>query len=141
MATGTFTIMPDGRISMPLLTEFKAAGLTGPQLKDAITSKLRDEAGILEPVVNVQLLRSNSKHYTMLGAVMRPGPVPLIQDTTLLDALSVAGFQEFAKKTKITVRRGTKVIVTFNYKDAVKGKDLNKNIMLEDGDVVYVPGD
>ncbi|HVW09822.1 MAG TPA: polysaccharide biosynthesis/export family protein, partial [Bryobacteraceae bacterium] len=139
--TGTFPIMPDGRMSMPLIGEFKAAGYTGPQLTDIITQKLRDDGGILEPVVNVQLLRSNSKHYTVLGAVMRPGPVPIIEDTTVLEALSVAGFQEFANKKKITVRRGNKVIVTFNYKDAVRGKSLDKNITLEDGDFIYVPGD
>jgi polysaccharide export outer membrane protein len=141
-ATGTFTIMPDGRMSMPLIREFKAAGMTGPQLTDIITQKLRDDGGILEPVVNVQLLRSNSKHYTVFGAVMRPGPFPLIQETTLLDALSMAGFQEFAKKDKITVRRGNKMIATFNYKKAVsKGEGLDKNVTLEDGDLIYVPGD
>jgi polysaccharide export outer membrane protein len=141
-ASGTFTIMPDGRMSMPLIREFKAAGLTGPQLTDIITQKLRDDGGILEPVVNVQLLRSNSKHYTVFGAVMRPGPFPLIQETTLLDALSMAGFQEFAKKDKITVRRGNKMIATFNYKKAVsKGEGLDKNVTLEDGDLIYVPGD
>lgn len=141
-ASGTFTIMPDGRMSMPLIHEFKAAGLTGPQLTDIITQKLRDDGGILEPVVNVQLLRSNSKRYTVVGAVMRPGPFPLIQETTLLDALSMAGFQEFAKKDKITVRRGNKTIVTFNYKKAVsKGEGLDKNVTLEDGDYIYVPGD
>ena len=141
-ASGTFTIMPDGRMSMPLIHEFKAAGLTGPQMTDIITQKLRDDGGILEPVVNVQLLRSNSKRYTVVGAVMRPGPFPLIQETTLLDALSVAGFQEFAKKDKITVRRGNKTIVTFNYKKAIsKGEGLDKNITLEDGDYIWVPGD
>jgi polysaccharide export outer membrane protein len=140
--SGQYVIMPDGRMSLPLLTEFRAAGLTGPQMKDLITEKLRDEGGILEPVVNVQLLRSNSKHYTVIGAVARQGPFPLIEETTLLDALSLAGFQEFAKKDKITVRRGNKIIVTFNYKKAVsKGEGLDKNITLEDGDFIYVPGD
>jgi polysaccharide export outer membrane protein len=140
--SGQYVIMPDGRMSLPLIHEFKAAGLTGPQLTDIITDKLREDGGILEPIVNVQLLRSNSKHYTVVGAVMRPGPFPLIEETTLLDALSMAGFQEFAKKDKITVRRGNKIIVTFNFKKAVsKGEGLDKNITLEDGDFVYVPGD
>ncbi|HVV45329.1 MAG TPA: polysaccharide biosynthesis/export family protein [Bryobacteraceae bacterium] len=140
--SGTVPIMPDGRISMPLIGTFRAAGFTGPQLTDLITQKLRDDGGILEPIVNVQLLRSNSKHYTVMGAVLRPGPVPLIQETTLLDALSLAGFQEFAKKDKITVRRGNKIVVTFNFKKAAsKGEGLDKNITLEDGDFVYVPGD
>lgn len=140
--SGTFPIMPDGRISMPLIGTFRASGFTGPQLTDLITQKLRDDGGILEPIVNVQLLRSNSKHYTVMGAVLRPGPVPLIQETTLLDALSLAGFQEFAKKDKITVRRGNKIVVTFNFKKAAsKGEGLDKNITLEDGDFVYVPGD
>jgi polysaccharide export outer membrane protein len=140
--SGQYVIMPDGRMSLPLIHEFKAAGLTGPQLTDIITDKLREDGGILEPVVNVQLLRSNSKHYTVFGAVMKPGPFPLIEETTLLDALSMAGFQEFAKKDKITVRRGNKIIVTFNFKKAVsKGEGLDKNITLEDGDYIYVPGD
>jgi len=139
--SGQFVIMPDGRMSLPLIHEFKASGLTGPQLTDIITDKLREDGGILEPVVNVQLLRSNSKRYTVVGAVLKPGPYPLIEETTLLDALSMAGFQEFAKKDKITVRRGNKIIATFNYKKAVKGEGLDKNITLEDGDFVYVPGD
>jgi polysaccharide export outer membrane protein len=136
--SGTFPIMPDGRISMALIGTFKAAGLTTPQLTDVITQRLREDGGILEPIVNVQLLRSNSKFYKVFGAVLRPGLIPLIQETTILDALAISGFQEFANTKKITVRRGNKTF-KFNYKDAIQGKGLDHNITLEDGDIVNVP--
>ncbi len=134
--SGTYAIGPDGRISMPLIHDFTVIGLTGPQLQRMITEKL--SAFLNDPVVNVQLLRNNSKKYTILGGVGKPGPYPLIQETTILDALAACGgFPEFSNKKDIVIRRGTKVF-HFNYKDALKGLHMDKNITLQDGDIIVV---
>ena len=86
---GTYAVGPDGRLSMPLIGTFSAAGLTIPELKSLITQKL--EPFMADPVVNVQLLRNNSKKFTLIGEVMRQGPYPLLQETTVLDALAASG--------------------------------------------------
>lgn len=136
--TNTYSIGPDGRMSMPLIGDFKAVGLTVPGLKDLITQKLTEF--INEPIVNVELLRNNSKKYTLIGGVLKPGPVPLLEQTTILDALAAAGgFKDFANKKKIVLMRGTRKF-PFNYNDAVKGRHMEQNITLQDGDIIYVPG-
>jgi polysaccharide biosynthesis/export protein len=133
---GTYTIGPDGRISLPMIHEFTVIGMTIPQLQALITEKL--SAFINDPVVNVQLLRNNSKKYTMIGGVGKPGPYPLLQETTVLDALAAAGgFHEFANEKDIIIRRGTKEF-HFNYKDVIKGKHLVQNINIQDGDIIVV---
>jgi len=136
--SSTYAIGPDGRISMPLIGNFKATGMTEPQLGELITQKLKDDGGILEPVVNVQLLRSNSKQFTLIGGVGRAGPVPLLRETTILDALAAAGFKEFANKKKIVLRRGTKEF-HFNYAEVIKGVHMEQNIVIQDGDLIIVP--
>lgn len=133
---GTYAIGPDGRISMPLIHDFTVIGLTIPQLQQLITEKL--SAFYNDPVVNVQLLRNNSKKYTIIGGVGKPGPYPLLQETSVLDALAAdGGFHEFANEKDIVIRRGTKEF-HFNYKDAMKGKNMKQNINLQDGDIIVV---
>jgi polysaccharide export outer membrane protein len=135
--SGTYSIGPDGRVSMPLIGTFSAAGLTIPDLVKLITQKLN--AYIVDPVVNVQLLRNNSKKYTLIGGVVRPGPHPLLQETTVLDALAASGgLKELANLKKIVVRRGSREF-HFNYKEAIEGKNLEQNIALQDGDMIIVP--
>jgi polysaccharide export outer membrane protein len=133
---GTYAIGPDGRMSMPLIGNFSAAGLTIPELQSVITRKL--DPYIVNPVVNVQLLRNNSRKYTVIGAVMRPGPYPLLKETTILDALSASGgFREFADRRNIILRRGTEDH-RFNYEEAVLGIVPEQNIIIEDGDIIVV---
>jgi polysaccharide export outer membrane protein len=135
--SGTYSIGPDGRMSVPLIGDFKAAGLTLPKLEELLTQKLSDY--IVGPVVNVQLLRNNSKKYTLVGGVLKPGPFPLLQETTILDALAAAGgMKEFANEKRIVRRRGTKEF-TFNYKDVTHGKHMEQNIKIEDGDIIFIP--
>ena len=134
--SGMYTIGPDGRISLPLIHDFTVIGLTNPQLQQLITEKL--SAYLNDPVVNVQLLRNNSKKYTIIGGVGKPGPYPLTQETTVLDALAACGgFHEFANQKDIIIRRGTKEF-HFNMKDAMKGKHMDQNINLQDGDILVV---
>jgi polysaccharide export outer membrane protein len=133
----TYTIGPDGRMSMHLINDFRAAGLTVPELRDLITEKLK--GFINDPQVNIQLLRVNSKKYLLVGGVLRAGPVTLLQETTVLDALAAAGgFKDFANKKKIVIRRGAKTF-PFNYNDVIKGKHTEQNIQLQDGDIIIVP--
>ncbi len=135
--TGSYPVGPDGRMSMLLIGSFRAAGLTSTQLGEVVADKLKEN--ILEPVVNAQVVRFNSKKYTMLGGVGKSGPYQLVQETTILDALAAAGgFHDFANKKKITLRRGTKIF-KFNYNEVIKGKNLSQNIVIEDGDVINVP--
>ncbi len=139
--TGTYTIGPDGRISMPMIGTFTVNGYTIPQLQALLTQRLRDDGGILEPVVNVQLLRSNSKQYTLLGGFARTGPQPLLRDTTILDAIAAVGsFREFADKKHVVLRRGGKEF-QFDYTKVVKGQNKDQNIKIQDGDVLYVKGE
>lgn len=133
---GTYAIGPDGRISLPLIHDFTVIGLTIPQLQQLITQKLSEF--MVDPVVNVQLLRNNSKKYTIIGGVGKPGPYPLLQETTVLDALAAdGGFHEFANQKDIIIRRGTKEF-HFNNKEVMKGKNMKQNITLQDGDIIVV---
>jgi len=133
---GTYAIGPDGRLSVPLIVDFKAVGLTLPEVQAVITQKL--SAFIIDPVVNVQLLRNNSKKYTLVGGLNRTGPVPLLQETTIFEAIAAAGgFKEFANSKDVILRRGSKDF-HFNYKEVLAGKNMKQNITIEDGDIIIV---
>lgn len=134
---GSYVILPDGQMSMPLIGDFKAAGLTITELNDLITEKLK--AVINEPTVNVQLLRNNSKQYTVMGGVNKSGAFPLLRQTTILDAMAACGgFRDFANTKKIYLMRGSKKYY-FNYNEVKQGKHMEQNIPIEDGDYIFVP--
>jgi len=128
----------DGMISIQLVGEIKADGLTECQLKEVITRRL-EETALTAPVVDVSVLKINSKHYHVYGGVMRSGDFTLAEKTTIMDALSQSGFKDFAKQKKIELRRGTKIFL-FNYKDYINHKNMDKNINyeLQDGDEIVV---
>jgi len=124
-------------ISLPLVGQIKADGLTKEQLKEAIVGHLKEFLN--SPEVDVQVLKVNSKRYFVYGGVGRPGDYPLVQETTIMDALSnVGGFKEFSNKKKIYVLRGTQKF-NFNYNDVSHGKNMEQNILLQNGDRVFVP--
>jgi len=135
--SGPLVVRPDGQVSMPLIGDLKAEGLTPVQLGAQIAEKLSKYINGPEVSVSVQTVRS--KRYSVTGEVLRPGAYPLVVPTTVLDALTQAGgFREFANTKNITVLRGTKRF-KFNYKDVIKGKNMSQNILLENGDYVVVP--
>ena len=137
--SGPVDVRPDGIISMSLIGELKADALTAAQLKEAIQARLNNFLN--NPEVDVQIAKVNSKRYFVYGGVFRPGEFPLIEATTIMDALSVVGgFKDFAKPTKITIQRGNQTF-HFNYKDFSKNRntDKNVNIELQNGDRIYVP--
>ncbi len=134
--TQAVAVRPDGKITMPLIGDLQAAGLTPLQL----TVDLKDKLGkyINNPDVTVSVTEVRSKKYFIDGEVGRPGAYPLVSPTNVLEALSIAsGFREFAKQNDIRILRGSKSF-KFNYKDVIKGKHLEQNIYLENGDHVIV---
>lgn len=135
--SGQFPVRPDGRISLPLVNEIAAAGLTPEQLSAAITRGL--EKYMKQPEVSVAVVQVNSKKYFVIGEVMKPGPYPLTVPTTVLEALITAGgFRDFANPKKIVILRGAERL-KFNYKDVVAGKRTEQNVLLESGDKIIVP--
>ena len=139
--SGFVNVLPDGMISMSLIGEVKAEGLSPRQLGDALKTRLSEFLN--NPEVDVQVTKVNSKRYFVYGGVLRPGEFPLVGTTTVMDALSmIGGFKDFAKPNKITIQRGTQTF-HFNYKDFSKGKNMDKNVNIElqNGDRIYVPGE
>jgi len=135
--SGAVIVRPDGKITLPLIGDIQAGGRTPEQLKKDITEKLSEFLNRPEVMVSVTDIRS--KKYYIIGQVNRTGAFPLVVPTTVLDALSGAGgFQEWAKKNKIVILRKGKRL-KFNYKEVIKGKHLEQNIYLENGDHIIVP--
>src|SRR5580693_7056321 len=134
-------VRPDGKISLPLLNDVQAAGLTPSQLAAEITDSLKKY--VTSPQVTVIVTTINSQRVYILGEVTRPGAFPMLPGMTVMQALSSAGgFTAFAKMKSIYVLRnenGKKVKYPFNYKDAINGKNSEQDIPLKAGDTIVVP--
>jgi polysaccharide export outer membrane protein len=138
--TETLPVRPDGKISMPLLNDVTAAGLTPLQLKDSITEKLRKY--VTDPRVTVAVTAMNSRRVFVTGEVNHSGPITLLPNMTMLQALSQAGFTQFANTKAIYLLRnenGKQDRIPFNYKEVVKGNHPEQNIYLKPGDTIVVP--
>ena len=138
--TVTLPVRPDGKISLPLLNDVAAAGLTPMQLKDSITEKLKKY--IADPRVTVVVTAMNSQRFFVTGEVVHSGPMPLLPDMTVLQALSAAGFTQFANVKGIYLLRndnGRQVKLPFNYKEVVRGSHPEQNIKLKPSDTIVVP--
>jgi polysaccharide biosynthesis/export protein len=137
----TTPVRPDGRISLPLLNDVQAAGLTPTQLANVITEGLRKF--VTNPQVTVGVTEINSRRVYVTGEVLKPGAFPLQAGMTVLQALtSSGGFTQFAKVKGIYVLRtedGKQVKHPFNYKDVVSGKHPELNILIQPGDIIVVP--
>jgi polysaccharide export outer membrane protein len=141
--SGAVSVDSDGLISLPLVGEIKADGLTQRQLKEKLVERLRDFFNN-NPDVDVTVLKVNSKRFFVYGGVGHPGEYPLVQETTIMDALaSVGGFAAFGNKKKIRIQRmlpsGVVEEHKFNYDEVSKGKHMEQNILLENGDRIIVP--
>ena len=137
----TVPVRMDGNISLPLIHEIKAAGLTPLQLEAAITERLK---GFYEnPNVSVTVMEANSFKVYVSGEVMKPGVYRLREETTILQIIPMAGgFTDWAKRKKILVIRkenGKESRFTVDYKKAMKGDDPNSNVVLKSGDTIIVP--
>ncbi|MCU1304251.1 MAG: polysaccharide export protein [Candidatus Sulfotelmatobacter sp.] len=134
-------VRPDGKISMPLLDDVQAAGLTPMQLGMAIRDKLKKY--IADPRVTVVVTAMNSQRIFVLGEVVHSGPMSLLPHMTMLQALSSAGFTQFSNLKAIYLLRmqdgGQQTKIPFNYKEAIKGRGVQQNIVLKPGDTIVVP--
>jgi polysaccharide export outer membrane protein len=139
--TRTVPVRPDGKVTLPLLNDVQAAGLTPMELAGVISKGLKKY--INSPQVTVTIAEINSQRIYVTGEVARAGAFPLLPNMTVLQALSGSGrFTQFAKTKKIYVLRvedGKQMKLPFNYNEVVDGKKLEQNILLRPGDVIVVP--
>jgi polysaccharide biosynthesis/export protein len=139
--TETVPVRPDGKISLPLLNDVQAAGLTPEELSQQITKGLKKF--LTDPQVTVIVTEILSQRVYILGEVSRAGAYPLLPGMTVLQALSsCGGFTQFANLKKIYVLRvenGKQEKLPFNYKDVVNGTEPGQNILLKAGDTIVVP--
>jgi len=139
--SASVAVRPDGKISLPLLNEIQAAGRTPEQLRAAVTEAA--SKFVEGPTVTVVVKAINSRKVFITGQVGKPGPYPLIDATTVLQLISMAGgLNEYADSEDIRIVRtenGKSNAQRFNYKDVSKGKNLTQNILLQPGDTIVVP--
>lgn len=133
-------VRPDGGISLPLIGNIRAEGLTADQLKKEIAKQLSEY--LSEPQVNVSVMNTNQKAY-VVGKVNKPGEIHLTNPTTVMQALSLAGgLSPFADEDDIVIIRRSEtdtISLPFDYDSVSKGNDLQQNILLQNGDVIVVP--
>ena len=135
----TVPVRPDGKISLPLLNEVQAAGLTPSQLRASLMSKLVEY--MPTPEVSVIVREVHSNKISVLGEVRKAGRYEISQRATVLDAVALAGgFNDFARRSKLVIMRqdgnGTKRI-PINYNRIVGEED--DNVILQPGDILVVP--
>ena len=138
--TATLPVRPDGKISLPLLNDVQASGLTPKQLADSVTEKLKKY--IADPRVTVVVTEINSKRIYLTGEVLHSGATPMLPNMTVLQALSSAGISQFANTKRIYVLRtenGKQQKLPVNYRKLVKGEQIEQNYLLQPGDTIVVP--
>lgn len=132
-------IRPDGKITLPLVGDIVAAGQTASALRDSITGSLKEY--ITNPVVTVIVVEAQPQTVSVIGEVNAPGTHVIKAQTTVLEALAMAGgFKDFANTKDITIQRATTTgmrTLKFNYKDAIKSE--GKPMYVQPGDVIIVP--
>ena len=138
--SATLPVRPDGMISLPLLNDVQASGVTPMQLAASLTEKLKKY--ISDPRVTVVVTQINSKRIYLVGEVGHTGAIPMLPNMTVLQALSNAGLSQFANPKKIYVLRsesGKQQKLPVNYNRLLKGQDMSHNYVLKPGDTIVVP--
>jgi polysaccharide export outer membrane protein len=138
--TTTLPVRADGMISLPLINDIKAAGLTPMQLAADITDKLKKY--LSDPHVTVTVTQMNSQRIYAMGEVLHPGSINLLPNMTVLQALATCGFSQFANTKGIYVLRndnGAQKKIPVPYKKLIKGESMDQNIVLKPGDTIVVP--
>ena len=134
-------VRPDGKISLPLLNDVQASGLTPEQLRVNVTEAAK--RFVEDPTASIVVKQINSRKVFIIGSVEKPGTYPLTGPTTVLQLIATAaGIKEYADSRKIVVLRneaGRSATIPFNYKDVIAQKNLEQNILLRPGDTVIVP--
>ena len=138
--SGTIPVRPDGRISLVLLGDLQAAGMTPMQLAADITQRLKKY--VQDPIVSVVVLGVNSQRIFVIGEVGHVGPISMTPGMSPLQAIAAAGgLSPFAHSKRIYILRGTGAAqkkIPFDYKKALKGDD-KQGVSLEPGDTIVVP--
>jgi polysaccharide biosynthesis/export protein len=139
--TATVPVRSDGMISVPLLNDVLAAGLTPMQLSALLQQKLKKYVNA--PQVTVVVTQTNSHRIYVVGEVLHAGPLSLSHDMTVLQALATAGFTQFANTKKVYILRtdnnGQAQKIPFNYRQVIKGESRAQNIILKPDDTIVVP--
>lgn len=134
-------VRPDGKISVPLVDDVQAQGLTAAELKEVIARELAEY--VSNPDVTVVVRQVNSKRVHVIGEVRRSGPISLAGDQRVVDAISNAGgFSPYADKKSVKVIRRTEdgeKTYGFDYDAYVSGNAPGTNMLLQPGDTVVVP--
>jgi polysaccharide biosynthesis/export protein len=130
------SVRPDGKISLPLIGDVQAEGLTPNRLKATLTQAVKDY--VEAPDVTIYIQQVNSKSYRVSGMVNRPSKYPLVTPIRIYEAIMDAGgFRDFANLKDILIIRGSQRL-HFNAKDYREGKNLDKNIFVQNGDTIEV---
>ncbi len=139
-------VRPDGKISLPLIGDIMAAGLSAQVLSKHVADALAEFMST--PTVSVQVKEINSYHIFAVGEVGKPGKIPLKSFTSVIQGISHAGgFTTFASRNNVHVLRMVKnaqgetkqIMIPVPYMDIVQGKNLEANFILKAGDVIVVP--
>jgi len=138
--TATLPVRPDGMVSLPLLNDVRAAGLTPMQLAASIQEKLKKY--VTDPRVTVVVTAMHSQRIYVTGEVLHTGAMPLLPNMTVLQALANAGFSQFANTKGIYLLRfenGKQQKIPVNYRQLIKGEAMERNIIVKPGDTIVVP--
>ncbi len=135
-------VRADGMISVPLINDVQAEGMTPEELKDVISRELTEYIG--EPNVTVVVVQMNSRFVSVIGEVGQDTRVPLTRDLRVLEAIaSAGGFGPFANKSDVRIVRrnadGSELEFQFDYGDYIRGRAPGSNIVLQHGDTIVVP--
>ena len=139
--TRTVPVRMDGKISLPLIQEVKAAGLTPLQLKEVLMRKFKEF--VENPIVSVTVMEANSYKVYVTGLVKSPGVYRLRSETTVVQIISLAGgLTEWANQKKIVIVRkedGREKRIKVNYKKIMGGSDSSSDVILKAGDTIIIP--
>ena len=139
--SGTVMVRPDGMVTLPLINDVHASGLTPDELRDFLTDKLRTYVNV--PQVTVSVREINSRKVFVIGQVGREGSYRINSTSTVLQIIAEAGgLKDFANKKGIYVLRnqnGSQVRLSFNYDKVIRAKGSHDNIQLQPGDTIVVP--
>lgn len=134
-------VRPDGMVSLPLLNDVQAGGLTPEQFRERVSAGAAKY--VESPSVTVIVKQINSRKVSVMGEVVKPGIYPLLAPTTVLQLLALAGGPTaFADVKDISVVRtidGKTSRLLFNYKEVARGRRMEQNVLLLPGDTVIVP--
>lgn len=134
--SGPVAVHEDGKITLELVGDLDVGGKTPIEAQEIVSKSLKKY--VTNPLVTITVQDVGSKRYYLDGLAIHPGEYPLVTPTTVLEAISKAGgLNDFANTKKIYILRGTKQI-RFNYHDVIRGKNMDQNILLQNGDHVVI---